>query len=71
MDIPNIQPPSQTPQAQINLDVPSNAVQQQVVNRLPIGATRVGQIIGNDKTGNIIVRLAGSALILAGQLAPD
>ncbi len=68
MDITNIQPPSPAPSAQLDLNVQNNAVQQQL-QRLPVGVTLIGTVIGNDKNGNLIVRLAGNDLILSSPLA--
>lgn len=68
MDLTTIQPPPPSPSAQLDLNVQNNAVQQQI-QRLPVGATLVGTVMGNDKNGNLIVRMAGNDLILSSPLA--
>ena len=68
MDLTTIQPPPPAPSAQLDLNVQNNAVQQQL-QRLPVGVTLVGIVAGNDKNGNLIVRLAGNDLILSSPLA--
>ncbi len=78
MDVPiippvTIPPPQPAPQAALNQGTQNNApqVQQQqtqAINQIPLGIT-VGQVAGNDKNGNLIVRLAGSDLVLSSPIA--
>jgi len=64
----NIQPPAPPPSSQLDLSVQNSSVQAQAT-RLPVGVTISGSVVGNDKNGNLIVRLAGSDLILSSPLA--
>lgn len=68
----SILPPSNSTQIAMNLNLDMQNMQNiaaQQAERVPIGVTVTGQVIGNDKNGNLIIRLSGSDLILSSPLA--
>lgn len=61
-------PPTISTQVSLNLDTQNQAAQQQIT-RLPMSTMLMGLVAGNDKNGNLIIKLAGNDLILSSPLA--
>lgn len=67
-----ILPPQATPNAQLQLQQSGLEAQNFTANqqaKLPIGTVMMAQVLGNDKNGNLLVRINGSDLVLSSPLA--